>query len=270
MRSGPRLLSWGLTLVAGWPLAARAESFDSDGVRIHYLIRGQGEPVILIHGLYSSARINWELPGLVDLLADKYRVIALDNRGHGLSDKPEAEDEYGLKMVRDVLGLMDHLGIERAHMVGYSMGGMILMKLLTIAPERVRSAVIGGMGWFREGSRLQQFWENVPERDRGLTPTACLRGLAELAITEEALRAIETPSVVLVGDRDPVRRLYVEPLLRIRRAWPVRIIPDAGHLDCITKPRFAAELRAFLDGQTAASREGDAENPTAANTDVPA
>src|SRR5690242_10964945 len=82
---------------------ARSDTFDSAGVPIAYVIAGKGEPVVLIHGLYSSAGINWQLPGTVKLLAEHYQVIALDLRGHGRSGKPKEEDAYGLQMAEDVI-----------------------------------------------------------------------------------------------------------------------------------------------------------------------
>src|SRR5215831_9348436 len=105
-----------------------AEEFDSAGVKIHYTVVGKGDPVILIHGLYSSAAMNWGLPGITAELAKHFRVIALDCRGHGQSGKPEAEGSYGTNMVEDVVRLMDHLHIAKAQVAGYSMGGMIAMK----------------------------------------------------------------------------------------------------------------------------------------------
>ena len=89
-----------------------AEEFDSKGVKIHYAVEGKGEPVVLIHGLTSSAVMNWELPGTVRLLSSKYQVIAFDCRGHGQSGKPTGEDQYGVEMVEDVMRLLDHLKIE--------------------------------------------------------------------------------------------------------------------------------------------------------------
>ena len=134
----------------------QAGDFDSDGVKIHYVVEGQGEPVILIHGLYASALTNWQFPGIMGELAKHYQVVALDCRGHGQSGKPTEEGAYGVKMVEDVVRLMDHLRIAKARVAGYSMGGMITMKLLTLHPERVSSAVVGGMGWLQDGSALQR------------------------------------------------------------------------------------------------------------------
>src|SRR5262245_47419701 len=128
---------------------AVADEFDSAGVRIHYTIHGRGDPVILIHGLYSNGRMNWDLTGITAELANQHQVIALDCRGHGQSGKPEAEGSYGTNMVEDVVRLMNHLKIARAQVVGYSMGGMIAMKLATMHPDRLSSVVLGGMGWHK-------------------------------------------------------------------------------------------------------------------------
>ena len=80
-------------------------------------------------------------------------MIALDLPGHGGSDKPEKPEAYGPQMAEDVVLLMDHLKIKKAHIVGYSLGGMITVKLLTLHPDRVLSATVGGMGWVQDGGR---------------------------------------------------------------------------------------------------------------------
>jgi pimeloyl-ACP methyl ester carboxylesterase len=227
--------------------ATRSDTFDSAGVSIAYLVAGKGEPVVLIHGLYSSAGINWELPGTVNLLAQRYQVIALDLRGHGRSGKPREEDAYGPQMAEDVIRLMDHLKIEKAHIVGYSLGGMIALNVIANHPDRVLSGTLGGMGWFREGSGLQEFWERLPNREGDPVPSACVRSIGKLALSEEAVRGIKTPVEVLVGDRDPCKKLYVMPLTRVRKDWPVVEIAGAGHLNCIVKEQFKDELKKWLD-----------------------
>src|SRR5262245_7071461 len=95
--------------------AVKLESatFDANGVKIHYLTAGSGEPVILIHGLDSSAEINWNLNGVIAELSTDHRVVAFDMPGHGRSDKPAGESAYGRHIVDDVVLLMDHLKIER-------------------------------------------------------------------------------------------------------------------------------------------------------------
>src|SRR5437867_1409020 len=112
-----------------------SQTFDAKGVKIHYLLAGAGEPVVLIHGLDSSAEINWNLPGIIKDLARDHQVIALDLPGHGRSDKPQKEEAYGLQVVEDVVLLLDHLAIRKAHLVGYSMGGMVMAKFIARHPD---------------------------------------------------------------------------------------------------------------------------------------
>lgn len=227
--------------------APQSNFFDAKGVKIHYLVQGTGEPVMLIHGLYSSAAINWRLPGTMAALAKEHQVIALDLPGHGQSDRPEADDAYGLQMVEDIVLLMDHLNVRKAHIVGYSLGGMIAMKFIVLHPDRARSCLLGGMGWLQEGSGLQRFWDNIPARNRGPVPPACLRSFGKFAITEEDLRGVKLPLEVLVGDHDPCKALYVDPLHRVRGDWPIVVIQDAGHLTCIAKEQFKDELVKWIE-----------------------
>src|SRR5262245_45412961 len=252
MRSIPKLMPLFVVTIlclagAGRPPADR--KFDAKGVKLNYIVEGEGEPVVLIHGLYSSARINWQLPGIVGMLSKKYKVIALDMPGHGESDKPANNEAYGLELVEDVVRLLDHLKIQKAHIVGYSMGGMIAVKFMTRYQERVLSGVVGGMGWLREGSALQKLWQRMPSGTGRSAPSICARNLGELAVTEAELRRIRVPVVVIVGDRDPVKRLYVTPLRPVRRDWAVIEINDAGHLNCVVKPQFKEEIAEWLNKQ---------------------
>jgi pimeloyl-ACP methyl ester carboxylesterase len=224
--------------------------FDAKGIKLHYLVEGAGEPVVLLHGLHSSALLSWQMPGVVNLLAKKFQVIALDLPGHGESDKPDDEGAYGMEMVEDVARLLDHLKIQKAHLVGYSMGGMIAVKFMAKYPDRVRSGVIGGMGWLREGSGLQKMWERMKAReDAGYAPAACAHSLGKLAMTEAEIKGIRAPVVVLVGDHDPVKGFYVTPLQPVRKDWQVIEIADAGHLNCIVKPQFKEEIADWLGKQ---------------------
>ena len=115
----------------------------SDGVKIHYLVKGQGRPVILIHGYTGSAEGNWFANGVADALAKNHRVVAIDCRNHGKSDKPQLN---GPGKAEDVVELIDHLKIKRAHFHGYSMGGGIVGRLLTMIPDRMITAAFGGSG----------------------------------------------------------------------------------------------------------------------------
>ena len=219
--------------------AAESQFFDAKGVKIHFLIEGTGEPVVLIHGLDSSARVNWQMPGTIDALAKDHQVIAIDLPGYGESDKPADPAAYGEQWVDDVILLLNHLNIRKAHIVGYSMGGMVALKLIAEHPERVISGTLGGAGWLREDSILQKIWTHMR------TPGA--RSITELALTADQLKAIRIPVEILVGDRDPMKKLYVEPLESVRSDWRVIEIEGAGHLNCIVKKQFIDELEKWLD-----------------------
>jgi len=225
-----------------------ADDFDSAGVRIHYTVQGSGEPVVLIHGLYASAQKNWGFNGVIADLAQHYQVVALDCRGHGESDKPTNEGDYGIKMVDDVVRLMDHLHLASANIVGYSMGGMIALKLAVTHPDRVHSAVLGGMGWLKDGSPLQRVWENMDGRGgrANTTTAALLHGFADFAVSEDQVKALKMPIRVVVGEKDPCRLMYVDPLRQIRPDIPVQIVAGAGHIACVLKPEFKTDIDAAV------------------------
>jgi pimeloyl-ACP methyl ester carboxylesterase len=115
----------------------------SDGIKIHYVVKGKGTPVILIHGYTGSAEGNWFANGIADALARNHMVVALDCRNHGKSDKPVPN---GPGRAEDVVELMDHLKIQKAHLHGYSMGGGIVGRLMGLIPDRIITAGFGGSG----------------------------------------------------------------------------------------------------------------------------
>jgi pimeloyl-ACP methyl ester carboxylesterase len=223
-----------------------AQTFDSNGVKIAYFVQGQGEPVVLIHGWLSSAGVNWALPGISGLLAKDHQVIALDVRGHGLSDKPTKEEAYGPELVEDIVRLLDHLKIKKAHIVGYSMGGIIAANFMTRHPDRVLSGTLSGMGWLKGGSGAQSWFAHIGKNDRDANAhLICGRSLAKLALTEEEIKSIRVPVTVLVGDEDNlIKKLYVEPLRQVRKDWPVIEIKQANHITCVIKQQFREEIAA--------------------------
>jgi pimeloyl-ACP methyl ester carboxylesterase len=275
-----------LALVCGLlvlPGAGRAEegSFDSNGVKIHYVVEGRGEPVLLIHGFTSDAQGQWVAPGIFKALAKDYRVIALDNRGHGKSDKPHDPKQYGLEMVEDAVRLLDHLKIDRVHVVGYSMGGMIACKLLVTHPDRLLTVTLGGSGGYREGAlpaRVEVLADSL-EQGKGfgpliefLTPpgrpkpteeqikqisqgieahndtkalAAVVRGFKDLTVTDEQLKANKVPTLVLIGEIDPLKT-GVDALKDRLANYKVVVIKGADHITAFHNPEFVKELQAFL------------------------
>ena len=134
-------------------------SFKHGEIEIAFLDEGEGEPIVLVHGFASNKEVNWVYPGWVSALTRAgRRVIALDNRGHGASTKLYDPAAYhsGI-MAEDVRALIDHLGLPRADVMGYSLGARIAALLALAHPERVRAAVLGGLGiHLVEGAGLPQ------------------------------------------------------------------------------------------------------------------
>src|SRR5262249_7722864 len=242
------LLQPGLAAAAEGPAA---KPFDANGVNTRALVQGNGTPVVLIHGWLSSGELNWVLPGISGSLTKKCRVIALDVRGHGQSDKPTKEEDYGPELVEDVVRLLDHLKIKQAHIVGYSMGGIIAGNFMAKHPDRVLSGTLGGMGWLKSGGVGQFGFAQIGKNDPNAKAHAlCGRSLAKLALTEKEIKSIRVPVTVLVGDKDNlVKKLYVEPLQKVRKDWPVIEIEDANHLSCILKAQFQEEIAKWLAKQ---------------------
>lgn len=272
------------TATATKPARVKAKngSFDSNGVKIQYVTAGEGEPVILVHGFTASAMMNWQQPGVFDALAKDYKVVALDNRGHGRSGKPHEKEKYGVEMVEDVVRLMDHLGIERAHIVGYSMGGFITGKLLATHPERLITATLGGAGWSRKDDARAELINELAtslEEGKGIAPlirhltppgapqpteeqlagmnqmillmndplalAAVARGMGDLEMPEQALRDNKVPLLALIGDRDPLKD-GVDAMEPVAANLKVVVIEGADHMSAFSRPEFIESLEAFL------------------------
>lgn len=134
--------------LASPPLPAADGTFDSNGTKIRYVTEGKGTPVVLIHGwMGDSSMWGSDRAGNTKLNregADGFQVIALDCRGHGKSDKPHDPAKYGPEMAEDVVRLLDHLKLEKAHLIGYSSGAFIAGHVAAKHPERVLGVIYGG------------------------------------------------------------------------------------------------------------------------------
>ena len=205
----------------------------SDGIRLAYLdepsvAADRGEPILLIHGFASSHAINWVFPTWVKTLTgDGRRVILYDVRGHGRSDKLYDPDAYLIgTLAADALALMEHLGLGRIDVMGYSMGARIAAFLQRLAPERVRALVLGGLGMgLVEGGtlpmgiadamdapalesltdphqRMFRAFADATKSDRRAL-AACIRGARALMPADEVAE-IACPTLVAVGTHDDI------------------------------------------------------------------
>jgi len=239
--------------------------YESNGVRIRYLERGAGAPVLLVHGFTGIIERSWIETGVLPDLARDHRVIAFDLRGHGKSDKPREPRAYE-EIGRDVIRLLDHLGLARAHLVGYSLGGIIVAKLLTTHPERFISATLGGASHRRgrgarsdlaaeaaavemetglayrtlilstaptdqppmsdEAVRLRS--QAIVARNDPLAHAALMRARRALLVTDAEMAAVRVPALAIVGNADST----LARVKALHAAWPalkVMVVEGAVH-----------------------------------------
>jgi len=177
---------------------------DSSGVKIHYHVEGEGPPLVLQHGLTSSLE-NWYAYGFVEELRKDYRLILVDARGHGRSDKPHDPKDYDLKLrVNDVLAVMDDLGVGKAHYMGYSMGGRIGFGIVMHALDRFHSLIIGGM------SALPSLDAFDPQLQADLLRKGMAAYVAEAETREGPLPA-DRKAVLLANDSEAMAASVLAP-----------------------------------------------------------
>jgi len=244
-------------------------SFHNGSVEIAYLDEGEGDPIILVHGFASTKNVNWVYPAWTSTLTKAgRRVIALDNRGHGDSAKLYDSEEYHIGiMAGDARALMDHLGIARADMMGYSLGGRITAYLGQRDPQRLRSAILGGIGMGLiegggpgenvasalaaaslddvtdpVGRTFRAFADQTRSDRRALA--ACLRGSRRLMTREEAA-AISVPTLIAVGTADDIAG-SAQRLAEVIPGSQVLDIPNRDHMRAVGDKVYKDGVLDFL------------------------
>jgi pimeloyl-ACP methyl ester carboxylesterase len=241
---------------------------------------------VLVHSYGGSLESEWIATGVLEALARAYRVIAFDVRGHGRSDKPHDPKAYGAQTAWDIVHLLDHLGLAKAHIIGYSMGAHIVAQLLTLAPERFLTAVLGGAsgrrGWSAEDDRRTEIESS--EMDEGLITSqiarlrprdapaltaaelkdisdaflagkdrhalaAMRRSNRDQVVTAAQMAAVRVPVLGIVGSKDPYRRSFDE-LKAILPALELAVLADATHISATVHPGFVPAILRFLGSHT--------------------
>jgi pimeloyl-ACP methyl ester carboxylesterase len=247
--------------------------FDSDGVEIAFIDEGPWEsasdPVLLIHGFASNVATNWVGPGWVKALTDAgHRVIAYDNRGHGQSAKLYDTKDYGAPlMAEDARRLLDHLGIARADVMGYSMGARIAAFLAIAHPERVRGLVFAGLGINMvrgvagtgpvaralEAASIDDVTNPTARTFRAFAEqtksdlkalAACIRS-ARAPITAEALGALTCPVLVVVGEDDVIGGDPAQLAALMPNARAVTV-PGRDHMRTVGDKAYRQAVLEFL------------------------
>jgi len=241
-----------VVLFGARPLALGCEDrfFDSNGVAIRYCLSGQGEPIIAIHG--SNGSWSGRLADALAPLSAAHLLIGFDIRGHGKSGKPHDPGSYGPELGEDVIRLMDHLHLERAHLVGYSMGGFLALKLATIYPERVRSLAMVAQGLVSP-DEFDDMADAAEAATGGATNdpiaiAAMIKSYPVLAVSDRAVRSLRLPVLEIIGERDT----RVSRAMRLRALVPgtrLVVLPGRDHGSVLADPRLVPEISAFVDGK---------------------
>jgi len=232
--------------------------FDSDGVRIHYTDEGSGPPIVLIHAFQQNSSITWRRFGIVRRLAKNNRVICIDLRGHGLSARLYQPEQYGAELAADVARLMEHLQIPAARVAGYSLGGLVALKLAEQHPERVSMLALCASGIYHQEPRKPP----APARfsSRGMRfaywlagidyrcMQACWLGYHGLASDRTKLARYAGPVKVLMGERDDMMK-SIDEMRGVFDDFEVRTYRHVRHANTMYSRQFRNDLCAFLCGE---------------------
>ena len=257
-------------------------SFNSAGVEISYLQAGEGETVVLAHGFSSSAQQQWVDTGVFQKLAARYRVFALDGRGHGASGKPHDAAQYGPQAAADAIRMLDHIGQARGHIVGYSLGAILSGYQVTQTPQRFKTCVLAGatprFRWTAEdqrkldieademeqGSKKSQILRLWPKGQPQPTDAviremsakdlagqdyralaASRRGGSRALITPAQVAAIRVPTLGVVGTADPYLAEF-RVMKAMNPAMELVTIEGASHSTAPGRLELAAAVLEFL------------------------
>jgi len=261
---------------------------DFNGIKIRYIDRGKGEPIMLLHGGTSNLE-SWLRSGVVPNLEQDFRVIAYDARGAGKSDKPRDPSAYGRQQALDVVRLLDALQIQRAHIIGFSLGGSTVAQLLTLHPERFLTATqVAAAGRSPAAANDPRIEVEASEIEKGCIsrsrlyrqappnakPTeevyrqreeqcradpnfnpystaASLRGYRDQAVTPEQMKAVKVPTLGVVGTLDHALK-EMQELKKLRPDMKLILLEGVSHTGTTgiqNQPELVVAIREFIAAQ---------------------
>ena len=236
---------------------------EGSAVGTYYVVTGSGEPVVLVHGFAQTHAAWLETPLYADLIQD-HKVIAVDLRGHGDSGKPHDPMAYGPHMQADLTDLLDHLDIDKAHFIGFSLGASVVGDLVVSSPERVQTATMGS-GYFTTWDEVEEdFAQQIENRGQGnerhpwepenqdyRALAAVVRGARYSVVSPEQIASISTPTLMVFGsvEIENMTELHRDRLERLPRSVTVVILEGADHDSskaAILTPMFTQAVRELI------------------------
>ena len=244
---------------------------DVNGVHMYYEVCGEGSPLVLLHG--GVLTIELDFAALLPELVTRHTVIAVEMQGHGrTADTGRAITPAAL--ASDVVGLLDHLGIDRAHVLGHSLGGGVALELAVSHPDRVRSIVPMSISVRPDGTHEEitdpskhatstrmptpQDFADMTEAYKRLSPhpehfddfVAMLSGVASQleGWTDEQLAGVTAPTLLMIGDHDFTTVEHAALMLRLIPGSQLAVLPGTTHMTITRRPDLVIPmLTAFLD-----------------------
>ncbi|MBP6014208.1 MAG: alpha/beta hydrolase [Alphaproteobacteria bacterium] len=247
-----------------------------NGAEISFSDQGAGDGVVLVHGFAASVHENWVKAGWVQMLTRaNRRVVAIDLRGHGQSQKLTQSTDYSLGlMAQDVLAVVEHLQIKKPDLIGFSLGARVVLELLRQRGDRFLLSVLCGVGDLlinprmdrdpeafahaMEAPSVDQVNDDMAKRFRMFAEgqgqdlralAAVSRGLnaSGTGWTREMLAPIKNEMLVVAGSSDELAG-SPQALAACFPNAKGKTIPGCGHMDCLTQPMFKAAVMDFLAG----------------------
>ena len=277
-----------VSFVVAQPASLPDHFFNSNGVQVRYIEQGTGSAVVMLHGYTGTADRHFVANGLFGQVAKEHRAIAMDLRGHGKSGKPHDPKMYGDEMANDIVRLLDHLEIQQAHIVGYSLGAVLAGRLVVTRPDRLASVAFIGHHPQRTitasdqkfiDDSITEMESDLPFRSlavaiqppgqpmpsdaelrKAVAPlvaandiralAAMCRGGAFLIATDAALKAARFPMIEIIGTLDP----SVSEVAPLRKAHPqikTLVLEGATHggeQGVLRRPETQSALREMWNG----------------------